>query len=84
MIHDRQCASVVMLCEVMEDGNVSSIYTYTHVVIFLNYLQETCAPYWPESDSFTYGDMTVTNVNTTDAKEFTTRVFKVTDRVRTW
>ena len=23
MIHDRQCASVVMLCEIMEDGKVS-------------------------------------------------------------
>ena len=23
MIHERQCASVVMLCEVMEDGRVS-------------------------------------------------------------
>ena len=37
MIHGRQCASVVMLCEVMEDGNVSPVCTYTHVVI-LHYL----------------------------------------------
>ena len=37
MIHDRQCASVVMLCEVIEDGNVSPVYAYTHVII-LNYL----------------------------------------------
>lgn len=49
-------------------------------MLLLNCLQEVCAPYWPESGAFTYGDMTVTSVNTIGAKEFTTRVFKVTDK----
>ena len=43
-------------------------------------LQEVCAPYWPETGSFTYGDMVVANINVVEAKEFTTRVFKVTDK----
>jgi len=80
MIHDRQCASIVMLCEVMEDGKVSFSAYMCNYMLLLNYLQEVCAPYWPESGAFTYGDMTVTNVNTSEAKEFTTRVFKVTDK----
>ena len=44
--------------------------------------QEVCAPYWPQSGVFSYGDMTVTSVSAVEAKEFTTRVFKVMDKVR--
>ena len=51
------------------------------MVTLLNHFQEVCAPYWPESGAFTYGDMTVTSVSAVEAKEFTTRVFKVTDKV---
>ena len=46
------------------------------------YLQEVCAPYWPESGNFTDGDMTVTSISVVEAKEFTTRMFKVTDKVQ--
>ena len=42
MIHDRQCASVVMLCEVIEDGNVSPVYAYTHVVILKYFVGSVC------------------------------------------
>jgi len=42
-------------------------------------LQEVCAPYWPGTGSFTYGDMFVNIIGAQEAKEFTTRVFKVTD-----
>ena len=82
VIHDRQCASIVMLCEIMEDGRVS--YS-VHLLLYwslINLFQEACAAYWPESGAFTYGDMTVTIVSAVEAKEFTTRVFKVTDNVR--
>ena len=84
MIHERQCASVVMLCETMEDGKVSySVYLYicAIVIVTYDYLQEACAPYWPESGTFTYGDMIVTSASVVEAKEFTTRVFKITDKV---
>ena len=31
MIYDRQCASIVMLCEIMEDGRVShSVHLHTY------------------------------------------------------
>ncbi|XP_065904644.1 receptor-type tyrosine-protein phosphatase S-like isoform X2 [Dysidea avara] len=62
MMMDRQCACVVMLCELEEGG------------------QEACAPYWPDTGSFTYGDIVVANISVVEAKEFTTGVFKVTDK----
>ena len=48
----------------------------------MNQFQEQCAPYWPESGASTYSDMTVTSVSAVEAKEFTIRVFKLTDQVR--
>ena len=35
MIHDRQCTSVVMLCETIEDGTVSySVVTFAHAACY--------------------------------------------------
>lgn len=63
------------------EESVHHILLLLILLLLLNYLQEVCTPYWPESGTFTYGDMTVTTVNVVEAKEYTTRVFKVNDKV---
>ena len=74
-----------MLCE---KGGWKSYYNVATLPVIIMVTVELLAESkcyctcWPESDVFTYSDMTVTNVSVVEAKKFTIRMFKVTDNVR--
>ena len=84
MIFNQRCATIIMLCELVENNQVgfdSLVVHSHHIKFYLNFVksQEVCAPYWCSGETVTYGDITVAVINEDQQDDYTRRVFQITD-----
>ena len=77
MITDKQCATVVMLCKLLENDEVNTVNK--NDVTWCIILQEVCACYWPHTGVHSFDDVDVELTSENSAKHFTTRSMNVTD-----
>ena len=92
VVKDRECTVVVMLCNLEENGQVSSnslpvyIHAYMHMCrkISCNVMmpQEACHQYWPSTvGKQHYGDLFVEKVQENKYSGYTERILSITNKV---
>lgn len=85
MVWEQDCATIVMLTTLEEDGTVSehacwctAVYTVLEVLNDLaGHVQEMCSQYWPSTGSTTYGKFTVSLERIVPGVDYNIRKFKL-------
>ena len=59
MVYDRKCGVIVMLSDLVEEGQVRMVVTPATVVIPCLPILEVCYQHWPSTGSQKFGEFTV-------------------------
>ena len=85
MVYERECGVIVMLSDLVENGEVGRTKLYRLPILLFSYYcspQELCYQYWPADDTKgvqKYGEFTVSVLQTTKQDGFIQRIISITN-----